>query len=42
MWVRVEGFKDFLRTRWMGIHFKGSLNFILAEKLKALKSFLKS
>lgn len=35
------GFKHLLRSRWLGIQLRGCCSFILAEKLKALKSFLK-
>ena len=41
MWLRVEGFKDFLKSWWDGDSFSGSSSFILAAKLKALKSKLK-
>lgn len=42
MWLRVEGFKDLLQIRWMGIHLSGSFSFSLDERLKAINSFLKS
>ena len=41
MWLKVEGFKDLLKSWWEGDNFSGSLGFILAAKLKALKSKLK-
>ena len=33
--------KDLLRTWWLGVHFRGFLNFIMSEKLKALEIHLK-
>ena len=41
MWLKVEGFKDLLKLWWEGDNFCGSSSFILAAKLKALKSKLK-
>ena len=41
MWLKVEGFKDLLKSWWEGDSFSGSSSFILAEKLKVLKSKLK-
>lgn len=41
MWLKDEGFKDLVKSWWMGFSFRGSPSFILAEKLKSLKSFLK-
>ena len=41
MWLKVEGFKDLLKLWWEGDNFSGSSSFILAAKLKALKSKLK-
>ena len=41
MWLKVEGFKDLLKSWWEGDNFSGSSGFILAAKLKALKSKLK-
>ena len=41
MWLKVEGFKDLLKLWWEGDNFNGSSSFILAAKLKALKSILK-
>lgn len=34
--------RGLLRIRWVGIHFRGSSNFILAEKLQVLKPLLNS
>lgn len=41
MWLKEEGFDDLLKMWWQGFNFNGSFNFILVEKLKALKSNLK-
>ena len=41
MWMKENGFKDLLRSWWMGFQFGGSFNFTLFEKLKALKASLK-
>ena len=41
MWLKVEGFKDLLKSWWEGDSFSGSSSFILAEKLKILKAKLK-
>ena len=41
MWLKEEGFKDLLRSWWMGFQSKGSFSFTLSEKLKALKANLK-
>ncbi|KAL6342305.1 hypothetical protein AAG906_007519 [Vitis piasezkii] len=41
MWLKVEGFKDLLKSWWEGDSFSGSSSFILAEKLKVLKAKLK-
>ena len=38
MWLKEEGFKDLLIGWWQSLRFSGSFSFILAEKLKALKS----
>ena len=40
-WLKVEGFKDLLKSWWEGDSFSGSSSFILVEKLKVLKSKLK-
>ena len=42
MWLRVDGFKELLKGWWQGMIFSGSSSFVLAEKLKALKAFLKT
>ena len=42
MWLKSEGFKEVLRQWWEGIQVSGSTSFILTEKLKALKPFLRS
>ena len=41
MWLKVEGFKDLLKSWWEGDNFSGFSSFILAEKLKVLKAKLK-
>ena len=41
MWLKVKGFKDLLKSWWEGDSFSSSPSFILAEKLKVLKSKLK-
>ena len=41
MWLKVEGFKDLLKFWWKEDNFNGSASFILAEKLKVVKSKLK-
>ena len=41
MWLKVEGFKDLLKSWWEGDNFNGFASFILAEKLKVVKSKLK-
>ena len=42
MWLKEEGFKEELKQWWEGIQVSGSASFILTEKLKALKLFLRS
>ena len=42
MWLKEEGFEEVLRKWWEGIQVSGSANFILSEKLKALKLILRS
>ena len=42
MWLKEEGFKEVLRKWWEGIQVSGSIDFILTEKLKALKPILRS
>jgi hypothetical protein len=41
MWLKAEGFVDQVKGWWESYQFSGTLNFILAHKLKALKSDLK-
>ena len=41
MWLKVEGFKELLKAWWERDSFNGSASFILAEKLKVVKSKLK-
>uniref|UniRef100_A0A2N9GBW4 DUF3752 domain-containing protein n=1 Tax=Fagus sylvatica TaxID=28930 RepID=A0A2N9GBW4_FAGSY len=41
MWLKAEGFVDQVKGWWESYKFSGTLNFILAHKLKALKSDLK-
>ena len=41
MWLKVEGFRDLLKSWWEGDNFSGSSSFILVEKLKVLKAKLK-
>ena len=41
MWLKVEGFKDLLKAWWEGDNFNGSASFILAKKLKVVKTKLK-
>nr|CAN60370.1 hypothetical protein VITISV_011180 [Vitis vinifera] len=41
MWLKVEGFKELLKAWWERDTFNGSTSFILAEKLKVVKSKLK-
>ena len=40
--MKEEGFKDMLKNWWQGFIFRGSCNFIMAAKLKALQSNLKT
>ena len=42
MWLKSEGFKDFLKGWWQGLSFKGSTSFIPVEKLKGLKGKVKA
>ena len=42
IWLKEEGFKDFLKWWSLWYNLRGSYSFILAVKLKALKSNLKS
>ncbi|RVW81743.1 Transposon TX1 uncharacterized 149 kDa protein [Vitis vinifera] len=41
MWLKVEGFKDIVRTWWQGIEVKGSASYRLAVKMKEIKKKLK-
>ena len=41
MWLKAEGFVDQVKGWWESYQFSGTLNFILAHKLKALKLDLK-
>ena len=41
MWLKEEGFKDLLKSWWERYSFSESSSFILATKLKVLKSNLK-
>ena len=41
MWLKVEGFKNLMKSWWEGDNFSGSSSFILVEKLKVLKFKLK-
>lgn len=42
MWMKKKGFKELLKGWWQGFNFSRSYSFILAEKLKALKTNLKT
>ena len=42
MWLKVEGFKELLKSWWQNLNFCGSHSYILVAKLKALKGLLKS
>ena len=41
MWLKVEGFKDIVRTWWQGIEVRGSTSYRLAVKMKEIKKKLK-
>jgi len=41
MWLKYEGFVEQVKKWWMSYEFSGLPSFILANKLKALKSDLK-
>ncbi|RVW85327.1 putative ribonuclease H protein [Vitis vinifera] len=41
MWLRVEGFKDLLRSWWQGMVVSGRASYKLATKLKGMKEKLK-
>lgn len=42
MWLKFEGFVDQVKAWWKSYQFPGSLSFVLASKLKALKGDLKN
>ncbi|KAJ9691486.1 hypothetical protein PVL29_013613 [Vitis rotundifolia] len=42
MWLKEKGFKELLKSWWQGFNIRGSHSFVLVEKLKALKSSLKT
>ena len=41
MWLKIEGFKDLVRSWWNGYFVEGYSSHCIAEKLKALKKDLK-
>lgn len=41
MWLQYEGFVKQVKTWWMSYSFQGSLNLIMAWKLRALKTDMK-
>nr|CAN72477.1 hypothetical protein VITISV_022513 [Vitis vinifera] len=41
MWLKVEGFKDLVRSWWQGIEVRGSGSYKLATKMKEVKQKLK-
>ena len=41
MWLKVEGFKDLIRSWWRGMEVRGSASFRLAVKMKVIKQNLK-
>ena len=41
MWLKVEGFKDLIRSWWWGIEVRGSASFRLVAKMKEIKQKLK-
>ena len=41
MWLKVEGFKDLLRSWWQGMSVSGRASYKLATKLKGIKQNLK-
>ena len=41
MWLKVEGFKDLIRSWWGGMEVRGSASYILAVKMKGIKQNLK-
>lgn len=42
MWLTSEGFKELVKGWWRCLEVRGSNSFIVAEKLKACKPFLKA
>ena len=42
MWIKEEGFKELIREWWQSLSFNRSKSFILIEKIKALKSKIKT
>ena len=42
MWLKEEGFKELVKSWLLELSFRGFSSFILTEKLKKLKGFLKS
>ena len=42
VWLKEEGFKELLKSWWQGFNIRGARSFVLIEKLKALKSNLKT
>ncbi|RVW71526.1 hypothetical protein CK203_048010 [Vitis vinifera] len=42
MWLKVEGFKDLVRSWWQGIEVRGSGSYKLATKMKEVKQKLKT
>ena len=42
MWLKIDGFKDLVRSWWNGYFVEGYSSHCIAEKLKALKKDLKS
>ena len=41
LWLKVEGFKDLMRSWWQGMSVSGRVSYKLATKLKAIKQNLK-
>ena len=41
MWLKVEWFKDIVRTWWQGIEVRGSASYRMAVKMKEIKKKLK-
>ena len=41
MWLKDEGFVDRVQSSWESYQFQGALSFVLANKLKLLKNYLK-